>query len=234
MNKEHLRTSVHSPESVTIIIDSGCAQQILDTKQSVGEIIDTFTEHVDAAGNLSFIKSGEIEKKEAHVAWAPHLAAHIWIYNSRWEVLLQRRSLKKDSYPGLWDISVAWHIGRWEDLVTGGIREIEEEMGMSVTPADLKMIGIYREDVAMQMHGKPWHNNELNWVFVLQYEGAIDSLKMQEEEVEEIQFVSVEELEKSWNDEEASKLYVPKSQEYREMVISGIREALKSTWIHRE
>ena len=51
---------------------------------------------------------------------------------------------------------------------------------------------------------------------------------MQEEEVEELRFVSVEELENDWNNETKLELYVPKSQEYRTMVISGVKEALKS------
>ncbi len=40
-----------------------------------------------------------------------HGAVHVWIYvESTGELLLQKRADRKDSWPGLWDISSAGHI----------------------------------------------------------------------------------------------------------------------------
>ncbi|KAL0327689.1 UNVERIFIED_CONTAM: Nudix hydrolase 3, partial [Sesamum angustifolium] len=49
--------------------------------------------------------------REVHRDGDYHRAVHVWIVvESTQEVLLQRRSDCKDSWPGVWDISSAGHI----------------------------------------------------------------------------------------------------------------------------
>ncbi len=55
------------------------------------EILDIFDEDMNPIGQAT--------KKEAHFKGYRHRSAHIWIYNDKSEVLLQKRSLQKDSYP---------------------------------------------------------------------------------------------------------------------------------------
>ena len=47
---------------------------------------------------------------EVHAKGLWHQAAHVWIYNSKGEILLQKRSMQKESWPGRWDISAAGHV----------------------------------------------------------------------------------------------------------------------------
>ena len=54
-----------------------------------------------------------ITRSEAHRQGILHRTAHVWIVrkeNGRTEVLLQKRSMQKESFPGLYDTSSAGHI----------------------------------------------------------------------------------------------------------------------------
>jgi len=61
-----------------------------------------------------------------------HLAFHCWIVRRQGaEVVLQRRSLLKDTFPGCWDASAAGH-WRFGESAAQAAREIEEELGISI------------------------------------------------------------------------------------------------------
>jgi hypothetical protein len=44
-----------------------------------------------------------------------HRAVHILVFNARGQVFLQKRSLKKDLHPGVWDSSTSGHLDTGED-----------------------------------------------------------------------------------------------------------------------
>ena len=62
-----------------------------------------------------------------------HRAVHIMLCNSAGEVFLQRRSHDKDTNPGLWDTSCAGHIDSGESVIVGALRELEEELGITLS-----------------------------------------------------------------------------------------------------
>ena len=82
------------------------------------------------------------EKGKAHKLGSWHQTAHIWIYNSKKQVLLQKRSKNKDSHPGLWDIPVGGHFQVGEKPKQAAVREATEEIGLRIKPESLKKIKI--------------------------------------------------------------------------------------------
>ena len=114
-----------------------------------------------------------------------------------------------------------------ENFVSGGLRETKEELGLDVNEDSLKMIGVYREEIRIPVGGQLWHNNELDGVFLLRHEGDINSFNIQESELDGVQFVFIDQLEKEWNDETLQEEYTPKSKEYRDMIIMEVRKALQ-------
>jgi isopentenyldiphosphate isomerase len=69
-----------------------------------------------------------------------HLAFHCWILRRGGEeVVLQRRSFAKDTFPGCWDAAAAGH-WRFGESAADAAREINEELGIEVPFAKL----IYR------------------------------------------------------------------------------------------
>jgi len=59
-----------------------------------------------------------------------HRVAHVLVFNSRGEVLLQKRSMSKDIQPGRWDTSVGGHLMPGEDYLEAARREAREELGL--------------------------------------------------------------------------------------------------------
>lgn len=92
---------------------------------------------IDSKGN----PAGQIVSREkAHAEGIPHRTAHIWIIRKkegRVQILLQKRSQNKDSFPGKFDTSSAGHIQAGDEPLESALRELKEELGISATPEQL-------------------------------------------------------------------------------------------------
>ncbi|CAF0689229.1 NUDIX hydrolase [Candidatus Methylacidithermus pantelleriae] len=84
---------------------------------------------------------GSAPRHEVHARGLCHRASHVLLYNARWEILLQRRSLRKEFDPGRWDSSASGHVVAGEDYLTAAVREVLEELGVSIPPDRLRWIG---------------------------------------------------------------------------------------------
>ena len=97
-----------------------------------------FFDIVDEKG----IPTGEtIERIQAHKKGVRHRTAHIWIVreqNGKAQLLLQKRSAEKDSFPGRFDTSSAGHIQAGDEPEESAIRELHEELGIRAAKEDLK------------------------------------------------------------------------------------------------
>jgi len=63
-----------------------------------------------------------------------HRVAHVLVFNSRGELLLQKRGMNKDVQPGKWDTSVGGHLDPGECYIEAARREFQEELGVSGVP----------------------------------------------------------------------------------------------------
>lgn len=61
-----------------------------------------------------------------------HLVVHMCVFNRRGEMLLQRRQLDKDGWPGMWDITMGGSAVAGDNSRTAAEREVFEEMGIKV------------------------------------------------------------------------------------------------------
>jgi 16S rRNA (adenine1518-N6/adenine1519-N6)-dimethyltransferase len=64
-----------------------------------------------------------------------HRAVHIFVLNSRGELLLQMRSALKDEYPLCYTSSASGHLSAGETYEAAAPRELHEELGLS-TPLE--------------------------------------------------------------------------------------------------
>ncbi len=62
-----------------------------------------------------------------------HRAVHIFVFNSRGELLIHRRSATKDEAPLKYTSSASGHLSAGEDYATAAVRELEEELGLKTT-----------------------------------------------------------------------------------------------------
>lgn len=77
-----------------------------------------------------------IDRKPRSVVHAQgllHRAIHVLVFNSKGEIFLQKRSMKKDKHPGVWDSSASGHVDSGEHYDTTAVRELREEIGLTVT-----------------------------------------------------------------------------------------------------
>ena len=80
-------------------------------------------------------------RAEIHVAGEWHLAFHCWIVRRGGaELVLQRRAMGKDTFPGCWDAAAAGH-WRFGETAEQAAREIEEELGIVVPFERLRYCG---------------------------------------------------------------------------------------------
>ena len=131
-------------------------------------------------------KVGEEEKMAAHRKAKLHRAFSVFIFNSKKEMLLQKRSSRKYHCGGLWSNACCSHPYPGEKTKSAAKRRLREEMGFE-TPIYKVFSFIYNEKVGNLTE------YEFDYVFVGSYDGTI---KPNRREVEDYKYLSLEKLEK--------------------------------------
>jgi isopentenyl-diphosphate delta-isomerase type 1 len=110
-----------------------------------------------------------------------HRAVHLFVFNKRSEVFLQKRSASKDIQPGKWDTSVGGHVALGESPADAVAREMVEEIGLREMPVQFLHQYLWRSPV----------ESELVSTFRCVHEGPF---QLDREEIEDGAFYSAEEL----------------------------------------
>ena len=76
---------------------------------------------------------GRARRSEVHARGLWHRAVHVLVFDGSGRLFLQKRSMKKDLSPGLWDSSCSGHLDAGEDYDAAAMRELGEELGLAVT-----------------------------------------------------------------------------------------------------
>jgi len=182
----------------------------------MGELIDI----LDSEGNLT---GRSALKSEAHEKGLLHQTVHVWFYTSDGKILLQQRGKYKDTHPLLWDVSVAGHIGAGESIERAAVREVKEEIGLSISTEDLYKIGVFP---SFFEHHNGLIDNEIHHTFLCKLEVALKTLKKQESEVEDLLLKSVATFLEELNEDIYSKKYVPHSKNYYLSIIKEVNTKL--------
>jgi len=152
---------------------------------------------VDEAGQ----PNGEIiSRDEAHQKGILHRTAHVWLVKKKpggYDILLQKRSEEKDSFPGMYDTSSAGHIPAGDEPLPSALRELKEELGLEASPEDLKYAGTFRIQYEKEFHGHLFRDNEVTRVYVYDKPVNIQDLTLQESEVSEVRWFDLDEV---WNE----------------------------------
>jgi len=119
-----------------------------------------------------------------HIAFKKGLwrrTAQVWIVNSKGQVLCQKRSLKKDLGPGLWEATVAGHLSPGDNYFTGAAREVREETGLPIEAHHLELLKIYKDHKFREYRG----------IFYCKWDVNLDELVIEEDEVAEVKLVDL-------------------------------------------
>ena len=126
-------------------------------------------------------------RQEVHQNNYWHRTAHIWVINDKKQILCQQRSLLKDSNPGKWEPFFGGHIGPDTSYVEGALTEMNEELNLTIAVSSLVLWEIYKHDRAKEFMG----------VFILSWSGKLSSLKLEKDEINQVKWVSLEEVRQS-------------------------------------
>ncbi|MFC7439795.1 NUDIX hydrolase [Laceyella putida] len=94
-------------------------------------------------------KIGVKSRTEVHKEGDWHETFHCWFVEAAPEgnyLYFQQRSYQKKEFPGKFDITAAGHILADEDRLWGGLRELQEELGLMLTERDLAYLGYVKEE----------------------------------------------------------------------------------------
>ncbi len=149
------------------------------------ELIDT----LDEGGN----PTGETTTQlEAHTQGLWHRAVHIFVVNSRGEVLIQQRGGSKQIHAGEWDTAHGGHLRAGEDSLAGAIRELREELGLTVEPTRLEFLF----ELTYQSQHPGRIKREFNPVYLLTIDEPFEAFQFNDREVAAVRWVPLPEFER--------------------------------------
>lgn len=173
--------------SLKLSYDGDCLREAaLDGKQM--ELFDILDEDGRKTGRVR-------ERSMVHMDGDPHGTAHIWVVRERpdggYDLLLQKRSQGKDSYPGCYDISSAGHVMAGDDFLPTALRELKEELGIDAAEQDLEFAGYHKGYMEEMFYGRLFKDSEISAVYV--YRKPVDAgrLRLQTEEVESVMWMEL-------------------------------------------
>lgn len=123
---------------------------------------------------------GHAPRSECHRRKLMHRSVYVIVFNDRGEVFLQKRSLKKDLYPGYEACSASGHVGYGESYEETARRELMEELGIEAPVREVCKFKCFSDE-----------EREISALFICHYNGP---LKPNNEEISGGEFVSIQDL----------------------------------------
>lgn len=106
----------------------------MNAAQNSDEIFDVVNDRDEVTGRDT--------RARVHRLGLNHRAVHVLVFNRRGEFFLQKRSLKKDTFPGAWDSSSSGHLDAGEEYDACAVRELREEIGLIVQQPPTRLFKI--------------------------------------------------------------------------------------------
>ena len=184
------------------------------------EPVDILDERGDKTGKV-------LMKKVAHDKGLWHSIVHLWIYNSKGEILLQKRSPDKIVHPNVWDVSVGGHVVAGESLMDAVLKESNEELGLTIPRADI--IFFERVKFEIEMPGG-WWNRIFIWSYTAPLEIEASKIKFQEEEITEMRWIEIKDLEKELKGPKKTDFFSPDMRKFSKTAFNEIHRRLKNEY----
>ena len=108
-----------------------------------------------------------------------------WIMNKKGEVLLQKRTANKLRNPNKW-AKTGGQVDSGETVEEAIFREVKEELGIEIHKNQIKVIDIHKSDDENKRFS-------YNFIFIVNYK--IDDYVLQKEEVADVRYATIEEME---------------------------------------
>jgi isopentenyldiphosphate isomerase len=77
---------------------------------------------------------GKALREECHKKALIHRSVMFFVFNEEGKVLVTKRTINKDFFPGFWSIVLGGHVGSGESYKEAVVREVEEEVDLEAVP----------------------------------------------------------------------------------------------------
>ena len=145
------------------------------------EYLDVLTENGNKSGKTKL-------RDEIHRDGDWHASVHLWLIHEG-EILVQKRSVLKESYPGCFDASAAGHVSAGEEILVAAQRECIEEIGVDIAEKTIVEMGILK--LCIKNTETRFVSNEFNHVLAVEIEKDQD-YQIDREEIEGLQWMDIE------------------------------------------
>lgn len=180
-------------------------------------------EYIDIVTKAGKYTGHSALKSEIHTKGYYHNTVHIWFYTNKGEILLQQRAKMKQICPLLWDVSVAGHIDAGETLTSGAIREIKEEIGLSISEKDLHKVGVFE---CFNSYDNGIIDNEFHHTYIAELKVNILDLTPQKEEVEALKLVSFKSFEALLKNSATNGHFIASNAKYYKQILQAITNVI--------
>lgn len=129
------------------------------------------------------IRKGERLKNNEY-----HIIVEGWILREDGNFIIQRRSLNKKSFAGMWYCSAGGSVISRETPKEGMVREFKEELGIDIKEDELHLKRIITE------------KNTIFYIFLVRKNISLDEITLQEEEVMDVDLADPSKIRKMIED----------------------------------
>ena len=129
------------------------------------------------------IRKGERLKNDEY-----HIIVEGWILRDDGNFIIQRRALDKKSFAGMWYCSAGGSVISRETPKEGMVREFKEELGVDISEEELHLKRIITE------------KNTIFYIFLVRTNISLDEIKLQEEEVMDVDLADPNKIRKMVED----------------------------------
>lgn len=179
------------------------------------EILDEVNENNELTGK-------SYERKYIHDNGICHRHVSAWIMNSDGEILMQRRSYEKKKNPGKW-AKTGGHVASLEIPETSIRREVYEEIGLDIPEDSINLLSVFKSKI----QNDPY----FSYGFLFVTDKKENEFNLQKEEVAEVKYFTIEELEKQKEKNNSEFTFIKWTDEdfYNEMkMLKEFRSNLKN------
>ena len=133
------------------------------------------------------LRTGEVlSRSEIHRLGKLHRVVHLYLFDAKGRLLLQRRSPAVDHFPGALTISVLGHVDAGETSMDTAERELEEELGLSRDRVSTRFLFSYRRDAVL---GDDYIDRQLNDVYAAWGDFTLSDVAIDNMEVVDVSLV---------------------------------------------
>src|SRR5579859_7514132 len=148
-------------------------------KTTMSDLIDVLTE--------TGLRTGEIlPRSEIHRLGKRHRAVHLYLFNWENELLLQKRSITVDHFPGMYSISLTGHVASGEFSKQTLRRELTEELGPGIFQFHYDFMFSFFQEATLS---ETYIDRQFNDVYVAHADITLEQIAFDRSEVSEIKYV---------------------------------------------